>query len=103
MDQMQRLALAMQLRQLADSLLVPVATLTNLPPGVVQGFVEGTTTGAVEAAKAPKKRKASAYAKAYGKSYRRLKAKHPRSKHTTLVKRAHAEARKMAKKGKGKR
>lgn len=90
--------MAQQLRAVADAMLIPVASLTNLPPSLVQGFVEGTTTGAVAAAKAPKKRKASAYAKAYGKAYKRLKAKHPRSKHATLVKRAHTEARRKMKK-----
>lgn len=44
------------------------------------------------------KRKVSKYARAYGKAYKRLKAKHPRAQHKTLVKRAHAEARKMMKK-----
>jgi len=95
---MQKLAMAQQLRAVADSLLVPVASLTGIPPSAVQGFVEGTTTGAVAAGKAPRKRKASAYAKAYGKAYKRLKAKHPRAKHKTLVQRAHAAARKQKKK-----
>ena len=48
--------LAMQMRTLADALLMPVAAATGLPPALVQGFVEGTTTGAVAAGKAPKKR-----------------------------------------------
>lgn len=88
--------LAMRLQALADSLLLPTAAITGLPPSVVQGFVEGTTTGAVKAAKTTggKKRKASAYSKAYGAAYKRLKKKHPRTKHATLVKRAHAAARK---------
>lgn len=47
-----------------------------------------------------KKRKVSAYSRAYGAAYRRLKAKHPRSQHKTLVKRAHAEARRKTKKKK---
>ena len=45
-----------------------------------------------------KKRKVSKYARAYGAAYKRLKKKHPRSKHATLVKRAHAEARRQMKK-----
>ena len=98
MDDAQRMMLAMRLQAMADALLVPVATLTGLPPAAVQGFVEGTTTGAVAAGKAPKKRKVSAYAKAYGKAYKRLKAKHPRAQHKTLVKRAHAAAKKATKK-----
>lgn len=98
MDDAQRMMLAMRLQALADQLLLPVSALTGLPPSAVQGFVEGTSTGAVAAGRAPKKRKVSAYARAYGKSYKRLKAKHPRSKHATLVKRAHAEARRLMKK-----
>ena len=98
MNHDERIMLAAQLRAAADRLLMPVSMLTGLPPSVVQGFVEGTTTGAVDAAKAPKKRKVSAYARAYGKSYKRLKAKHPRSQHKTLVKRAHAEAKRLMKK-----
>ena len=48
---------------------------------------------------APKrKRKVSKYARAYGAAYKALKKKHPRSKHATLVKRAHAEARRKMKK-----
>ncbi len=98
MDDNQRMMLAMRLQAMADALLLPVAGLTGLPPGVVQGFVEGTTTGAVDAGKAKgKKRKASAYSKAYGRAYKRLKKKHPRTKHATLVKRAHAEAKRKRK------
>lgn len=44
------------------------------------------------------KRKVSKYARAYGAAYKALKKKHPRSKHATLVKRAHAEARRKMKK-----
>ena len=89
--------MAQQLRAVADALLVPVASLTGMQAPAVQAFVEGTTTGAVAAAKAPKKRKVSAYSRAYGNAYRRLKAKHPRSQHKTLVKRAHAEAKRKTK------
>lgn len=64
--------LASQIRGLADSMLIPVARATGLPPGVVQGFVEGTTVGAVEAARAPKKRKVSAYNRAYKKAFKRI-------------------------------
>jgi hypothetical protein len=45
-----------------------------------------------------RKRKVSKYARTYGAAYRALKKKHPRSKHATLVKRAHAEARRKMKK-----
>lgn len=41
-----------------------------------------------------KRKKVSAYARRYGAAYKRLKKKHPRAQHRTLVKRAHAEARK---------
>jgi hypothetical protein len=68
--------LALRLRALADALLVPVATATNLPPEIVQGFVEGTTTGAVAAAKAPKKRKASAYNRKYKAAFKRVSKKY---------------------------
>jgi hypothetical protein len=70
------LRLALRLRALADALLVPVATATNLPPEIVQGFVEGTTTGAVAAAKAPKKRKASAYNRKYKAAFKRVSKKY---------------------------
>lgn len=45
-----------------------------------------------------KKRKVSKYAKAYGANYKKLKKKHPRSKHATLVTKAHAATRKEMKK-----
>jgi hypothetical protein len=64
--------LAMQMRTLADAILMPVATVTGLPAPVVQGFVEGTTTGAVAAAKAPKKRKVSAYNRKYKAAFKRV-------------------------------
>ena len=44
------------------------------------------------------KRKVSKYARAYGTAYKALKKKHPRAKHATLVRRAHAEARRKTKK-----
>lgn len=64
--------MAQQLRAVADSLLIPVATATGLPPQLVQGFVEGTTTGAVAAAKAPRSRKASAYSRKYKAAFKRV-------------------------------
>tara|TARA_Y100001938_G_C8072082_1_gene423740 strand:- start:1266 stop:1580 length:315 start_codon:yes stop_codon:yes gene_type:complete len=72
----EKLLLAARLRAMADSLLVPVATVTGLPPAAVQGFVEGTTTGAVAAAKAPKKRKASAYSRKYKAAFKRVAPKY---------------------------
>jgi hypothetical protein len=73
--QRQKMAMANQMRALADALLVPVASMTGLPPAVVQGFVEGTTTGAVAAAKAPK-RKVSAYNRKYKAAFKRVASKH---------------------------
>ena len=70
--QRQKMAMAAQMRALADALLVPVATATGLPSPVVQAFVEGTTTGAVAAAKAPKKRKVSAYNRRYKAAFKRV-------------------------------
>ncbi len=64
--------MAQQLRAVADSLLIPVATATGLPPQLVQGFVEGTTTGAVAAAMAPRSRKASAYSRKYKAAFKRV-------------------------------
>ena len=72
----QKAMMAAQLRSVADSLLIPVATATGLPPALVQGFVEGTTTGAVAAAKAPRSRKASAYSKAYKAAFKRVAPKY---------------------------
>lgn len=74
--QRQKMAMAAQMRALADALLVPVATATGLPPAAVQTFVEGTTTGAVAAAQAPKKRKASAYSRKYKAAFKRVSSKH---------------------------
>lgn len=74
--QRQKMAMANQMRALADALLVPVATATNLPPSVVQGFVEGTTTGAVAAARAPRKKKASAYNRKYKAAFKRVAPKY---------------------------
>lgn len=68
----EKMLLAARLRAIADGLLIPTATLTSLPPSLVQGFVEGTTTGAVEAAKAPKKRKISAYNRKYKAAFKRV-------------------------------
>lgn len=73
--QRQKMAMANQMRALADALLVPVASLTGLPPQLVQGFVEGTTVGAVEAARSPK-RKVSAYNRAYKKAFKRVAPKY---------------------------
>lgn len=73
--QRQKMAMANQMRALADALLVPVASLTGLPPQLVQGFVEGTTVGAVEAARVPK-RKVSAYNRAYKKAFKRVAPKY---------------------------
>lgn len=72
----EKLLLAARLRAIADGLLVPTATLTGLPPELVQGFVEGTTTGAVAAGKAPKKKKASAYSKKYKAAFKRVAPKY---------------------------
>jgi len=58
----------------------------------------GRATAAVTATGRKAKRKVSKYARAYGAAYKALKKKHPRSKHATLVKRAHAEARRKMKK-----
>lgn len=49
---------------------------------------------------APKKRKRrpSKYNRAYGANYKKLRKKHPRAKHATLVTRAHAATRREMKK-----
>ncbi len=72
----EKMLLAARLRAIADGLLVPVSTLTGLPPSLVQGFVEGTTTGAVAAGKAPKKKKTSAYARKYKAAFKRVAPKY---------------------------
>lgn len=59
---------------------------------------EDAIEGAAKKVAKTGKRKVSAYAKKYGQAYRRLKAKHPRAQHRTLVKRAHTEAKKLMKK-----
>lgn len=70
------MAMASQMRALADALLVPVASATGLPPALVQGFVEGTTTGAVAAGKAKRSRKATAYTKKYKAAFKRVSSKY---------------------------
>lgn len=63
--------------------------------------LEPVEDAAVDAAKGvvkKTKRKVSKYAREYGKAYKMLKKKHPRSKHQTLVKRAHAVAKRTVKK-----
>jgi hypothetical protein len=70
------MAMAAQMRALADALLVPVASATGLPPALVQGFVEGTTTGAVAAGKAPRSRKVSAYTRKYKAAFKRVSGKY---------------------------
>lgn len=60
--------------------------------------IEDAALGAAKSAVKKTKRKVSKYARTYGQAYKRLKAKHPRSKHQTLVKRAHAEAKRLMKK-----
>ena len=72
----EKMLLAARLRAIADGLLIPTATLTGLPPELVQGFVEGTTTGAVAAAKAPKSRKRSAYGRKYKAAFKRVSPKY---------------------------
>ena len=72
----EKMLMAARLRAMADALLMPVSTLTGLPPSLVQGFVEGTTTGAVEAGKAPKGKKRSAYARKYKAAFKRVAPKY---------------------------
>ena len=72
----EKMLMAARLRAMADALLMPVSTLTGLPPSLVQGFVEGTTTGAVEAGKAPKGKKVSAYTRKYKSAFRRVAPKY---------------------------
>jgi hypothetical protein len=95
----EEIMLAMRMRALADKLLLPVATLTGLPPEVVQGFVEGTSTGAVAAGKAPKGRKRSAYARKYkaafkrvSKNYKKRNGEWKKDGFKRAVKAAHKEA-----------
>jgi hypothetical protein len=85
------MAMAAQMRALADALLVPVASATGLPPALVQGFVEGTTTGAVAAGKAPRSRKVSAYTRKYKAAFKRVSGKYKlkNGKWKAAVKEAH--------------
>ena len=101
--QRQKMAMAAQMRALADALLVPVATVTGLPPAAVQTFVEGTTTGAVAAARAPKKRTVSAYNRRYKAAFKRVSSKYKLKNGKWAkngFKRAVAEAHKIAGRGK---
>lgn len=76
--------------------LIRAAGMTVMPmPSVM---TNSTITTASDAPSKPRRRKVSKYARAYGAAYKALKKKHPRSKHATLVKRAHAEARRKMKK-----
>ena len=101
--QRQKMAMANQMRALADALLVPVATATGLPPAAVQAFVEGTTTGAVAAARAPSKKKVSAYNRRYKAAFKRVASKHKLKNGKWKAggfKRAVREAHKIAGRGK---
>lgn len=60
--------------------------------------VEDAAVDAAKGAVKKTKRKVSKYAREYGKAYKSLKRKHPRAQHRTLVKKAHAVAKKTAKK-----
>ena len=93
--------MAMRLRALADALLVPVATLTGLPPEAVSTFVEGTTTGAVAAGKAKKGKRRSAYTRKYKAAFKRNAARYKKKNgewkkdgFKKTVKAAHKEAKK---------
>lgn len=86
----ERILIAAQLRAVADRLLLASAS-TSSEVGAMAGMVAPPTT----TAQPPKrKRKPSAYGRAYGAAYKRLRRKHPRAQHKTIVKRAHAAARK---------
>jgi len=58
---------------------------------------EGASLADREMAQKPKKRKKSKYQKELGRQLKRLKAKHPRTKITALMKRAHRATRKAMK------
>ncbi len=89
---------AAMLRNTADQILGVPANALGINPDLLRMLVEVTAVGTAQAVKVKgKKRKASAYARAYGAAYKRLKKKHPRAQHKTLVKRAHAEARRKKK------
>lgn len=62
------------------------------------GQAQATVAEGGKQAPKAKKGKVSDYNKRFGRAYRNLRAKHPKTQHKTLVKRAHA----MAKRG-GKR
>lgn len=70
--------IAQRMRDLADTMLIPVNRVARLPPGTTQAFVEGTTVGAVKAAKAPPSRKRAAYTKAYKAAFKRQAVKYKR-------------------------
>lgn len=93
--------LAAQMRGLADAILVPVNTLTRLPPGTTQAFVEGTVTGAVDAARTSRGKKRTAYQRAYKKAFKRQAKKYVKADGSwkkdgfkRAVKAAHKELRK---------
>lgn len=73
-------------RPVADDLAVALDMVANAGKAQI-------ARGAVK-----KRRKASAYNRRFAKAYKDLKKKHPRTKHATLMKRAHAQARKGGKK-----
>jgi len=76
--------------------LIRAAGMAMTPmPSMMMG---STVPSPSEAPSKPRRRRVSKYARAYGAAYKALKKKHPRSKHATLVKRAHAEARRKTKK-----
>jgi len=58
---------------------------------------EGASLAAREEVQKPKRRKKSKYQKELGRQLKMLKAKHPRTKITALMKRAHRATRKALK------
>jgi hypothetical protein len=60
---------------------------------------ERESEGAVEEAKAtrPKRRRVSKYSREFGRQLKKLKKKHPRTKITALMSRAHRATRKVMK------
>lgn len=60
--------------------------------------IRKSRTAATKSSSAKKTRKASPYQKEVGRQLKKLKAKHPRTKVTSLMKRAHRAAKKEMKK-----
>ena len=91
------MALAAALRALADAMVLNAASTAGVPDQVAQAIPAVVDRGAQTVA-TKAKRRVSQYQRRWGANLKQLKAKHPRTAHATLMRRAHRMTRKEMKK-----